>query len=75
MRRGEVMRRRTVKATPCRKVTISTPGGAFALALPWSIGRTFSIGHVTFEHNGNTWAPDRPIPPSWFIDLSKGGEA
>jgi len=66
--------RRVSRATPCRKTTIATPGGTFALALPYSIGRSFTIGHVTFEHNGTTWAPDRPIPASWFIDLSKGGE-
>jgi len=69
------MRRRTVKATPCRKMVISAQGKTFTLALPWSIGRTFTIGPVTFEHNGSAWRPDRPIPESWFIDLAKGGES
>jgi hypothetical protein len=56
-------------------MVISAQGKTFTLALPWSIGHTFTIGPVTFEHNGSAWRPDRPIPESWFIDLSKGGEA
>jgi len=60
---------RVSRSTPCRKTPIRAHGKTFTLALPYSIGRTFTIGPITFEHNGSTWVPDRPIPESWTIVL------
>jgi hypothetical protein len=55
---------------PGNKRLISTDKGKFYLHLPYSIGRSFSIGNVTFTNNGTYYSADRSIPNSWLVDLS-----
>jgi len=65
------MRKSTVRrSNPGRKTGIRACGKTFFLHLPYSIGHSFSIGHVTFHNAGNgTYTPDLPIPESWTVTL------
>ena len=55
---------------PGNKCLVSTDKGRFYLHLPFSIGRSFSIGDITFTNNGSYYSADRSIPDSWLVDLS-----
>ena len=62
----------TKQTSGCRKVVINDSGNntTFSLNLPYSVGGSFSIGSILFEHNGKTYIPTSPIPKSWYINLN-----
>jgi hypothetical protein len=38
--------------------------------LPYSIGPSFTLGHITFTVGLRSATPDRPIPDSWLRRLT-----
>ena len=64
---------RTSKRNPAQKTLIrdSLNDKVFTLYLPFSTGKTFSIGELIFENQGNKfYKPMQPIPESWYVDLN-----
>jgi hypothetical protein len=64
---------RTSKRNTAQKTLIrdSLNGKVFTLYLPFSTGKTFSIGEITFANQGNNYyKPMQAIPTSWYINLN-----
>ena len=58
-----------------KKHKVFTDFGTFYVYLSFTVKQDFSIGNVTFNAIGgyasNGFRPDKPIPESWIVDLSK----
>jgi len=58
-----------------KKHKVFTDFGIYYIFLSHTIKQDFSIGNVTFNAIGgyasNGFRPDKPIPESWIVDLSK----
>jgi hypothetical protein len=67
MKKYQTSKRNIAKKTLIRD---SLNGKFFTLYLPFSTGKTFSIGQVTFENNGAYYKPMQAIPASWYVDLN-----
>tara|TARA_R110000868_G_scaffold229830_1_gene482945 strand:+ start:142 stop:390 length:249 start_codon:yes stop_codon:yes gene_type:complete len=58
-----------------KKYKLFTDFGIYYVFLSHTVNQDFSIGDITFNAIGgypsNGFRPDKPIPESWIIDLSK----
>jgi len=58
-----------------KKYKLFTDFGIYYIFLSHTVNQDFSIGDITFNAIGgypsNGFRPDKPIPESWIIDLSK----
>ena len=58
-----------------KKYKLFTDFGIYYVFLSNAVKQDFSIGNITFNAIGgypsNGFRPDKPIPESWIIDLSK----
>ena len=65
---------KTSKRVPVQKCRVIDGGRTFSLALPYSVGRGFSIGSIDFEAIGgypsNGFKPSKPLPDSWYVNLN-----
>lgn len=58
-----------------KKYKLFTDFGIYYIFLSHTVNQDFSIGDITFNAIGgyasNGYRPDKPIPESWIVDLSK----
>ena len=58
-----------------KKHKVFTDFGIYYVYLSFAVKQQFEIGNVTFNAIGgyasNGFRPDKPIPESWIVDLSK----
>ena len=58
-----------------KKYKLFTDFGIYYVFLSNAVKQDFSIGDITFNAIGgyasNGYRPDKPIPESWIVDLSK----
>lgn len=58
-----------------KKYKVFTEFGVYYIFLSHTVKQDFSIGDITFHAIGgyasNGYRPDKPIPESWIVDLSK----
>jgi len=58
-----------------KKYKLFTEFGVYYIFLSHTVKQDFSIGNINFHAIGgyasNGYRPDKPIPKSWIVDLSK----